>query len=298
MGTAPASVVNGRLQALAQEVRRTDAMVADGEPEGVHDLRVALRRTRSLLRSFRPLLVEERRAESERLRDECRWAGGVLGPVRDAEVMHERLAALLEEQPPELVLGGVAARLADRAREDAREGRERTAGLRTDPRYVRLLDALDGFAAGSPFAEVDGAAVRKRLRKEWRRLRRHARTAGAHRPGDPAAETALHETRKAAKRARYAVETALPLLRDEAARTAALAEEIQDALGAHRDTLMTRTLMRELGVQAHLDGDNGFTFGRLHALEEARGEAALAGYRSLRPELDRKKRRRAISTGA
>ena len=46
-------------------------------------------------------------------------------PVRDAEVMHERLAALLAEQPVELVLGGVAARLADRAREDARSGADR-----------------------------------------------------------------------------------------------------------------------------------------------------------------------------
>lgn len=294
MGTTPGDVLNDRLRALAQEVRRTDAMVADGEPEGVHDLRVALRRTRSLLRSFRPLLVEERRAESERLREECRWAGGVLGPVRDAEVMHERLAALLEEQPAELVLGGVAARLADRAREDAREGRERITGLRADPRHVRLLDALDDFAAGSPFAEVDEAAVRKRLRKEWRRLRRRARAAEMHPAGSAAAETALHETRKAAKRARYAVETALALLDDEAAGTAGLAEGVQDALGAHRDTLMTRSLLRELGVQAHLDGDNGFTFGRLHALEEARGEAELAAYRSLRPELDRKKRRRPV----
>ncbi|MFP5355381.1 MAG: fused MFS/spermidine synthase, partial [Gemmatimonadota bacterium] len=50
-----------------------------------------------------------------RLREEARWAGGVLGPVRDAEVMHERLGMLLGDQPVELVLGGVASRLADRA---------------------------------------------------------------------------------------------------------------------------------------------------------------------------------------
>ena len=297
MGTAPGEVLNDRLRALAQEVRRTDAMVAGGEPEGVHDLRVALRRTRSLLRSFRPVLVEERRAESERLREECRWAGGVLGPVRDGEVMHERLAALLAEQPVELVLGGVAARLADRAREDAREGRERITSLRADTRYVRLIEALDDFATGSPFAEVDEAAVRKRLRQEWRRLRRHARAAEAHPAGSPAAESALHETRKAAKRARYAVEATVPVVGEKAVPSAALAEQVQDALGAHRDTLLTRALLRELGVRAHLDGDNGFTFGRLHALEEGRGAASLAAYRTLRPELDRKKRRRAISTG-
>ena len=54
----------------------------------------------------------------------------------------------------------------------------------------------------------------------------------------------------------------------------------------------------QLGVQAHLDGDNGFTFGRLHGLEDARGAASLETYRDLRPELDRKKHRRAVSTGS
>lgn len=294
MGTAPADVLNDRLRGLAEQVRRTDAMVADGEPEGVHDLRVALRRTRSLLRTYRSLLVDEARGEAERLRAESRWAGGVLGPVRDAEVMHEQLSMLLKEQPAELVLGGVAARLADRAREDARSGRERIERLRADARYARLLDDLDVLATRPPFAEVEDAAVRDRLRKEWRRLRRRARAAEAHPVGTPAAEAALHETRKAAKRARYAVEAVLPLLGDKGGGTAALAEQVQDALGAHRDTLLTRSLLRELGVRAHLDGDNGFTFGRLHALEEARGDAAAAAYRTLRSELDRKKHRRLL----
>lgn len=298
MGPGPREVLDERLRTMATEVRRTDAMVADGDPDGVHDLRVALRRMRSLLRSFRPLLDGAARADAERLRAECRWAGGALGPVRDAEVLHGRLGALVGEQPVELVLGGVAARLADRAREDARAGRERIAGLRTDARYLRLLDDLNVLATASPFTEADTDAVHGQLRKEWRRLRRRARAARADPPGSPAEEAALHETRKAAKRARYAVEAALPLLDGKAARTAALAEAVQDALGQHRDTLLTRALLRELGVQAHLDGDNGFTFGRLHALEEARGDAAFAEYAQLRPRLERRKHRRAIATGS
>jgi CHAD domain-containing protein len=295
MGPEPADALTGRLRELAEQARRTDAMVAAGDPEGVHDLRVALRRTRSLLRTFRALLAADRREEAERLRAECQWAGGTLSPVRDAEVMHGHLADLVAEQPAELVLGGVAARLADRARDDARARRERIVLLRDDPRFLRLLDALARFAEGSPFAGVDEAAVRQLVRKDWRRLRRRAAAADEHPIGSPAAESALHEARKSAKRARYAVEAAAPLLPGRAAAVAGLAEQVQDALGAHRDTLLTRALLRELGVQAHLDGDNGFTFGRLHALEEARGDAALEQYQRLRPELDRKKRRRALS---
>jgi CHAD domain-containing protein len=289
------AVLQDRLAGLAEQVRRTDAMVAAGDPEGVHDLRVALRRTRSLLRTFRSLLDEEHRPEAERLRAESRWAGGVLGPVRDSEVMHAQLATLLQEQPVELVLGGVAARLADRAREDARAGRGRIEALRADPRYLRLLDDLDDFVARSPFAGASEDDVRKRVRKDWRRLRRNAQAADAHAEVTTEVATALHETRKAAKRARYAVEAAAPVLRAKAERTAALAEQVQDALGAHRDTLLTRALLREVGVQAHLDGDNGFTFGRLHALEDVRGQAALATYRDLRPALDSKKHRRPLA---
>ena len=59
-------------------------------------------------------------------------------------------------------------------------------------------------------------------------------------------------------------------------------------------TPASKLLLRELGT---LDGDNGFMFGRLHAVEEARGQAALADYRRLRPELDHKRHRRAVSTG-
>ena len=37
---------------------------------------------------------------------------------------------------------------------------------------------------------------------------------------------------------------------------------------------MTRQALREYGVRAYLSGENGFTFGRLHALEEARADTA------------------------
>ena len=45
---------------------------------------------------------------------------------------------------------------------------------------------------------------------------------------------------------------------------------MQEVLGEHQDTVVARRTLRELGVQAYLANENGFTFGRLHALEEAR----------------------------
>ena len=67
-----------------------DPVVRIGEdPEGVHQARVATRRLRSHLRTFRDLLDPE---WAQSLRDELGWLGDELGAVRDADVLLERLA--------------------------------------------------------------------------------------------------------------------------------------------------------------------------------------------------------------
>jgi CHAD domain-containing protein len=66
---------------------------------------------------------------------------------------------------------------------------------------------------------------------------------------------------------------------------AAAAEAIQDLLGEHQDTVVARQSLREIGVRAHLSGENGFTFGRLHSLEEARAAALVSDYPARRDAL-------------
>jgi CHAD domain-containing protein len=51
---------------------------------------------------------------------------------------------------------------------------------------------------------------------------------------------------------------------------------VQSALGDYQDSVVARDRLRQVGIAAHLDGLNAFTFGRLHALEEQRAERALA----------------------
>ena len=69
-----------------------------------------------------------------------------------------------------------------------------------------------------------------------------------------------------------------PLYGSDAAAIESAAKAVQQSLGDHRDTLLTRQALRLMGVQAHLDGDNGFTYGRLHALEQVAGSRALGAY--------------------
>ena len=60
------------------------------------------------------------------------------------------------------------------------------------------------------------------------------------------------------------------MLGKAAKRLARRAKDAQQLLGEHHDTVVARAVLREIGIKAHLSGENGFTFGRLHALEEAR----------------------------
>jgi CHAD domain-containing protein len=83
-------------------------------------------------------------------------------------------------------------------------------------------------------------------------------------------DLAFHEARKKAKRLRYAAESAIPLFHGRAETLASAAEAVQEVLGERQDTVVSRQKLRECGISAHLSGENGFTFGRLHALEQQR----------------------------
>ena len=49
-------------------------------------------------------------------------------------------------------------------------------------------------------------------------------------------------------------------------------------LGDRQDTFVTRPLCTQLGLQAFAAGENAWTWGRLHALEEARAARAEAEF--------------------
>jgi CHAD domain-containing protein len=70
----------------------------------------------------------------------------------------------------------------------------------------------------------------------------------------------------------------MPVIGRPAKRLAKRMEAVQELLGEHQDSVTARAVIRELGVAAHLAGENGFTFGLLHEVEHGRAEAARAAY--------------------
>ena len=245
-----------------------------------HPTRVAVRRTRSTLRVF-PELFEVPKAG--RLDDELRWWAGLLGEVRDLDVQSARLSAALDAVPDALALGPLRRQLAELL--DVR----RAAGLRQvqealgSRRWTTLETLLHAWRADPPFtALADGSAkkaarfVQRADRKTHRRL---VQASKAYRNGEPGADELLHKARKAGKRHRYAVELAGPVLGKKADAIVRERKEFQELLGEHQDSVVAEGLLRELGVQAGAQGENGFTWGLLHAQEQ---EAARVIVKKLR----------------
>ncbi|HSI26055.1 MAG TPA: CHAD domain-containing protein, partial [Aeromicrobium sp.] len=93
------AMIRTALSASVVRLIRHDAAVRLGSDlEGVHQARVATRRLRSDLRTFRTLLEPTWDAQ---LRDELRWLGDELGAVRDLDVLGERLRAHTSMLPDE-----------------------------------------------------------------------------------------------------------------------------------------------------------------------------------------------------
>ena len=275
-GTTP-RLLQALLAAQSAELEVQDAGVRAERPGSVHRLRIAARRLRSALSTYRPL-VEPGRVDP--LRDELRWLGQTLGQARDAQVLRERLLTLLASEPDDLVLGPVADRIERDLHEAYRAGLAQAQETLTSDRYYRLLDALDaldGLTSAAPLTPRADALARdlvpRLLQRDADRLRRAVRHIEGVEAG-AARDLALHEARKKAKRLRYSAEAAIPVFGDRAKTLARAAQEMQDSLGEHQDSVVARQRLLEYAAQAQLSGESSFTFGRLHALEQARADRA------------------------
>jgi CHAD domain-containing protein len=237
--SAPTSVAVERLRAAlaaqVAELRRHEPGVRTGaDVESVHDMRVAARRLRSILRAAAPML-DERWVDG--LRGELAWLGDGLGAVRDLDVLLEKLhadAAALD--------GGdaiLAATLLRPLEADGREARQKLVAYLDDVRYERLLAALDD-AASTPRVERDDLSLDDLAAREFRRLRKRGI------PGPELGNAALHKRRIRVKRARYAAELADPSERRRTRRFLKAAKELQDVLGAHQDAVVARRRLRTL----------------------------------------------------
>lgn len=267
-------VVLARLRAQVTLLEELDPQARQDEHDAVHRMRATTRRLRSALATFAPLLD---RAPGDRLRSELRWLAGVLGTVRDAEVMRDRLLTLATDGPGGEVDGGMVGELAGELEARHRAARdELLEGLGSD-RHLQLVAALELLVREPPCTTVAEQPARTALpplvQRDWRRVEERAATA-AECEERAAQEAARHELRKAAKRLRYACEAVAPVFGPPVAGLGAAAEQLQDVLGEYHDSVVSQHLVRRLGA----GGIGPALLERLLVLEqqrELRAEAKL-----------------------
>jgi CHAD domain-containing protein len=244
---------------LSKHLRRlmlADVDVRRGQPDGVHQVRVAARQLRSGLKAFAPL-VDENWATG--LHDELGWLADAMGAARDTEVLQRRLlrhAAELSEPQASRAAAVIDATLQPRlasALDDARST------LRCD-RHRSLLEALVTAAASPQLtkrAKHPCDDVLPGLVDEaWKRLAKRAARL------DAAGNTQRwHRTRLAAKSARYTAELALPIFGRNLLPLAEGAAEVTDLLGEEHDAAVAQDALAVLAATPGIDGAGGYALG-------------------------------------
>lgn len=251
----------GQIAANAQLLRE-----AGGGAEALHQLRVALRRLRSAISTFKPMVSDDRAAA---IKAELTWLSRACDEARDLDVFANDNARLEARS-------GKGDRLAP-AVEAARSAAHAKAGGAVASKRFRdlVLDATAWVETG-PWLGADGKAEKRRNRPARRFAekaldRRWTRVARAGRALGKLDDDGRHRLRIAAKKLRYALEGFGPLFDGKAGdRFIGRLKDLQDQLGALNDTVMAGRLVERL----HPEGDELAAARRLLAARE-RGRARL-----------------------
>ncbi len=248
------------------EFQEQEAAARVDAPDAVHQARVALRRLRSLLKVFGTLFEADAVAS---LAGELRWAGGVLGAPRDAEVLRELVLAELDsaghleagEEAVDIARARIEALIADRHAAALASFRTELDGERWDA----LHDSLVSFVTAPPFAGLAAGRALGTMRSLTRTAIATVEKRTERARKKPKKLERWHDVRKAAKSVRYGYEAIDELPDATAKKQRKEWKRLAQAFGELQDSSM---LDEELGVLGEQLG--------LSAQEEERGETGAA----------------------
>jgi CHAD domain-containing protein len=228
---AAAEAVLARTHAIAQA--NLPGTLEDIDSEFLHDLRVAVRRARSLLRELKTVFPER---QLQRLRDDLKWVQLITGEMRDLDVQlldfedyedRDRLKALQD------VLAAHRAKALTRMKRDLRSRR----ATRAFTSWADLRALGD-----TPPIELLAAERIARVYKQMLKM------GGAI--DDDTEPGALHELRKKGKELRYLLEFFGGLFDAEVVKPMIKAlKALQDVLGRHQDFEVQADTLRGLTTE-------------------------------------------------
>ncbi|HET6963659.1 MAG TPA: CYTH and CHAD domain-containing protein [Acidimicrobiales bacterium] len=257
--------------------RAGDAAALD--VEAVHQARVAARRLRADVRTLAPVLDP---VWVGHVKSDLKWLGGLLGRLRDEDVLVERIrahgdgsaGAADEEAVEELVT---------LLRRDRHLGAAELCEALASARYADLLDRVHAAADAPPLSEPAGgdappdslqAALTSALSTRWRLFSTELAEVGPH-PGDDT----LHHLRIRAKRLRYAAEASEPYIGGRARRTARAAKRVQSVLGDLHDASVAARTLREMASHPSVTPAVAYVAGRIAGRAEGDTERLREAWR-------------------
>lgn len=248
--------------------------------ERVHQSRVAMRRIRSNLRTFR-LLVDP--SWGTALRAELAWYGNELGRSRDLDL----LADVVAERGPEVLDAAELARLSAVVDWRRRSVGDEIGVDRAGPRRFQLTEQMrvlwEGPAFKAKAAKPASEILPAMLHRSWRDLRGVARAARK----DPT-DVRLHQLRIRLKDLRYGSETVSLVAGDPARKTARAAERLQGKLGDLHDVVFSIGWLESLSAE---QPDLADAVERLVAVQRGRAEEIRKGWKKDLKEVERRWRR-------
>jgi CHAD domain-containing protein len=271
--------LDGQLRIL---LAREPGTRSGADPEDLHQMRVAVRRLRSVLKLSGDVLGPD----AEPVRGEFGWLGAVLGEVRDYDVLIEHLRDIVAGFPDEDQVA--AQRLVRIFVADRGKAKRRLTRALGSARYATLLRSaaqltrIPEHENPAPLDNPKKSAVDNRqslvstLRKPYRKFGKAVDAL----PEDPP-DDELHALRIRGKRLRYAAELAKPAVRKKQAKdVSALVKatrRLQDVLGDHQDAVVAADRMRTLAADG-VDPEVGFVAGRIAERELGRRTRARENF--------------------
>lgn len=215
--------------------------------EGIHQMRVAVRRLRSCLALYRAFIPGE---QHDHLNGELKWLIGELGPARDWDVfVHEILSPVLQQTSAEDRLSV----LADHVEQRRDEAYARAQTAVRSQRYVGLVLLLGSWAEGRGWNDQSAGNTSPELRERASSVACalldgiYAELLAAGASFEELDAAHRHEVRIVLKKLRYASEFFSSLFppRRTAPYIAAM-RELQDDLGSSNDVEVARKLLKRV----------------------------------------------------
>ena len=218
-------------------------LLARAHPEGTHQLRVALRRLRSILRLFADAFPARR---NKFFAGEGKWLLTRLSGARDWDVFLDDILLPVEGRHKNDTAFRALHAEAERARDAAYA--EAAAAIRSR-RYDRFVARLAAWApvADAPAKKPVRAVAWRLISRRWRKI------AATGRRIDDMSESERHRLRVRIKRLRYGVDMLKSLfVRRRVERWLKVLTDLQDALGELNDIALGRRLLAQLTADSAL----------------------------------------------